>query len=154
MKWPPGFEPDRSPVFAHNEITIAAPPERVWRRLIRAAGWPGWYTNSSNLTFLSAGPPDLAPGFGFDGRRSARRSPAACLCSSHRANSAGTRAGCSPRYHGWLIEPEGAGCRVITEETQNGIVPTLAWWYLSSMLKRGHPNWIEGLKSKAEAGEP
>ena len=47
MKWPPGFEPDRSPVFAHNEITIAAPPERVWRRLIRAAGWPGWYTNSS-----------------------------------------------------------------------------------------------------------
>jgi hypothetical protein len=57
-------------------------------------------------------------------------------------------------YHGWLIEPDGAGCRVITEETQNGIVPRLAWWYLGPMLKRCHQNWIESQKSKAEAGEP
>jgi hypothetical protein len=32
--------------------------------------------------------------------------------------------------------------------------PGLAWWYLGPMLKRGHQNWIENLKSKAEAGEP
>jgi hypothetical protein len=63
MKWPPGFEPDQSSVFAHNEIAIAAPPDRVWRWLIRAARWPGWYTNSSDVTFPSAGAPDLAPGF-------------------------------------------------------------------------------------------
>ena len=57
-------------------------------------------------------------------------------------------------YHGWLIEPDGAGCRVITEETQNGIVPKLAWWYLRPMLERGHQNWIESLKQKAESSDP
>ena len=65
MKWPAGFEPGQSSVFAHNQIAIAAPPDRVWRWLIRAARWPDWYTNSSNVTFLSAGPPDLAPGIRF-----------------------------------------------------------------------------------------
>ena len=60
MKWPPGFEPDNSSVFAHNEIAIAAPPERVWRWLIRAANWPQWYSNSANVTFLSGASPDLA----------------------------------------------------------------------------------------------
>ena len=57
-------------------------------------------------------------------------------------------------YHGWLIEPDGAGgARVITEETQNGLVPRLAWWYLRPMLERGHQNWIESLKRCAESGD-
>jgi hypothetical protein len=46
------------------------------------------------------------------------------------------------------------GCRVITEECQNGIVPKLAWWYLRPMLERGHQNWIESLKRVAEGGDP
>ena len=61
MKWPAGFEPDNSSVYARNEIAIAAPPERVWRWLIRAAKWPEWYSNSANVNFLRGNPPDLAP---------------------------------------------------------------------------------------------
>ncbi|WP_324095599.1 hypothetical protein [Candidatus Binatus sp.] len=58
-------------------------------------------------------------------------------------------------YHGWIIEPDGrGGCRVITEECQNGLVPQLAWWYLRPMLERGHQNWVESLKRVAEGGEP
>lgn len=49
MKWPKGFEPENSTVHARNEITIGAPPERVWRWLIRAANWPAWYNNSANI---------------------------------------------------------------------------------------------------------
>src|SRR5580704_19753250 len=58
-------------------------------------------------------------------------------------------------YHGWIIEPDGhGGCRVVTEECQNGIVPKVAWWYLRPMLERGHQNWVESLKRVAEGGDP
>jgi uncharacterized protein YndB with AHSA1/START domain len=60
MKWAAGFEPESSSVYARNEIAIAAPAERVWRWLIRAAKWPEWYSNSANVSFLSGEPPDLA----------------------------------------------------------------------------------------------
>lgn len=60
MKWPAGFEPENSLVYARNEIAIAAPAERVWRWLIRAAEWPEWYSNSANVNFLRGNPPDLA----------------------------------------------------------------------------------------------
>ena len=60
MKWPAGFEPDNSSVYARNEIAIAAPPERIWRWLIRAAKWPEWYSNSANVNFIRGNPPDLA----------------------------------------------------------------------------------------------
>ena len=46
------------------------------------------------------------------------------------------------------------GCRVVTEECQNGLVPKLASWYLRPMLVRGHQNWVESLKRVAEGGEP
>ena len=65
MKWPAGFEPDNSSVYARNEIAIDAPPERVWRWLIRAAKWPEWYSNSANVRFLRGNPPDLAPDYEF-----------------------------------------------------------------------------------------
>jgi len=65
MKWPAGFEPDNSSVYARNEIAIAAPPERIWRWLIRAAKWPEWYSNSANVKFLRGNPPDLAPDYEF-----------------------------------------------------------------------------------------
>ena len=61
MKWPAGFEPDNSSVYARNEIAIDAPPERIWRWLIRAAKWPEWYSNSANVNFLRGNPPDLSP---------------------------------------------------------------------------------------------
>ena len=53
LNWPKGFEPENSRVHARNEIAIAASPERVWRWLIRAMNWPGWYDNSSDIRFLS-----------------------------------------------------------------------------------------------------
>ena len=154
MKWPVGFEPNQSAVFAHNEIAIATPPERVWRWLIRAARWPDWYSNSAHVTFLSAEPPDLAAGVQFRWKTFGATITSRVLVFEPPHELGWDARGVLTAYHGWLIEPEGAGCRVITEETQKGIVPTLAWWYLRPMLERGHQNWLESLKQKAEAGDP
>jgi hypothetical protein len=49
---------------------------------------------------------------------------------------------------------EHGGCGVVTEECPNGIPSALAWWYLGSMLLRGHQNWVESLRRVAESGEP
>lgn len=69
-------------------------------------------------------------------------------------NSDGTRTVCSTPTTARLIEADGrGGCRVITEECQNGLVPKLAWWYLRPMLLRGHQNWVESLKRVAEGGD-
>jgi hypothetical protein len=57
-------------------------------------------------------------------------------------------------YHGWVIERTAAGCRVVTEETQRGIVPSLARWYLRRGLLTQHQRWLEGLARAAVAGMP
>jgi hypothetical protein len=56
--------------------------------------------------------------------------------------------------HGWMLEEHRDGCRVVTEECQNGILPALAWWYLRPMLMRRHQNWIESLRRVSEGGDP
>jgi hypothetical protein len=53
-----------------------------------------------------------------------------------------------------MLEPAGAGCRVLTEETQRGWLPMLARWYLLRMLARGHRGWLEDLRRVAESGDP
>lgn len=155
MKWPAGFEPDNSSVYARNEIVIAAPPERVWRWLARAAQWPQWYSNSANVNFIQGNPPDLAPGTEFRWKTFGATVASRVIVFDPPHELGWDAHGVLTAYHGWLIEPDGGGgCRVITEECQNGLVPKLAWWYLRPMLERGHQNWVESLKRVAEGGDP
>jgi Polyketide cyclase / dehydrase and lipid transport len=153
MKWPPGFGPGHSPVHARNEIAIEAPPDRVWRWLIRAANWPAWYANSRDVEFLSGTPPDLAPGTKFRWKTFGATVTSRVLVFDAPRELGWDARGVLQAYHAWEIAPEGSGCRVITEECQRGILPRLAWWYLRPMLERGHQSWIESLKARAEAGE-
>jgi hypothetical protein len=57
-------------------------------------------------------------------------------------------------YHGWVIQRTAGGCRVITEETQRGIVPSLGRWFLRRGLLRQHQKWLEGLARVAARGVP
>jgi uncharacterized protein YndB with AHSA1/START domain len=154
MKWPSGFEPENSSVYARNEIAIAAPAERVWRWLIRAARWPDWYSNSGRVKFLSGTAPDLAAGTEFRWKTFGAIIRSKVLVFEPPHELGWDARGVLRAYHGWLIEPATNGCRVVTEECQNGILPVLAWWYLRPMLLRGHQNWVESLRRVAEGGEP
>lgn len=161
MKWPSGMEPGRVPVHARNEIQIAAPPERVWRWLIGAARWPQWYDNCAGLRFTDGGlpdessSPDLAPDRNFEWRTfGARVRSKIVVFEPYRELGWNARARGLYAYHGWTLEPHGAGCRVVTEETQRGWMPSIARWYLRPMLERGHQGWLEDLRRVAERGEP
>ena len=65
IRWPAHFEPERSPVFVHNELVMEVPPEAVWEWLIRAEFWPSWYSNSRNVVIEDGPRPDLGAGSRF-----------------------------------------------------------------------------------------
>jgi len=154
MQWPAGTEPASSPVYARNEIAIAAPPERIWRWLIRAARWPEWYSNCANVDFTSGPGPDLAPSVEFRWKTFGATITSRVIVFDPPHEVMWDARGVLTAHHGWTIEADGAGCRVVTEETQRGFLPRIGWWYLRPMLERGHQNWVESLKRMAERGEP
>lgn len=53
-------------------------------------------------------------------------------------------------YHVWLIIPTASGCRVITDESQNGWLTFLEKTFQRKKLKRLHDVWLTELKRKAE----
>ncbi|MFQ5458140.1 MAG: SRPBCC family protein [Myxococcota bacterium] len=155
LDWPAGLRPGETPIYTRNELAIPAAPERVWAWLIRAGSWPAWYANCRNVKFLSKDGPDLGPGtvfawttFGVRVKTTVREfTPSARL--AWEGGALGGRG-----YHGWIIEKTGAGCRVITEETQRGLVPSVGRLYLRRELLREHEKWLEGLSRMAQGGLP
>ena len=111
--WPPGFEPEKSPVRAHNEISIASSKENVWAWLVRAKLWPTWYPNSANIEFLSGAPPDLVLGTRFRWKtfgvtvESVVREFVPFERLAWDVQRGGLKA-----YHAWLIQPTPDGCHV------------------------------------------
>jgi len=147
--YPPGSEPAKCPVFVHNEIHIAAPPDAVWKKLVRPRQWPEWFPGAKNVDAPDA---DLAKGtkvaWNMLGAR-IRVQIEACepgRVLEWRGGAAGVDA-----YHGWLLEPAGNGTRVVTDETEKGPLPWVLRWYLRGALHRAHQEWLECL-ARASAG--
>jgi hypothetical protein len=154
-RWPDEFRPDRAPVYSFNEIDVAAPPARVCAWLVRAADWPSYYANASNVRFVDRGGPDLALGSTITWRTFGVtvRTTVVEFEPHERLAWRGFLAG-GAGYHAWVITPSGTGSHVVTEETQRGIVPSLGRLFLRGGLHTWHQRWLEGLKRVAEAGAP
>jgi hypothetical protein len=133
-----------------NEISIAAAPEIVWARLIRAVEWPSWYPNSANVR-IAGEAHDLSANARFSWRTFG-----VTVRSTVREFEPKTRIawdGTGPAmdvYHAWLIEPRGASCWVLTEETQNGLAPRFQALFMPKRMFNGHQLWLERLKERSE----
>ncbi len=155
IRWPAHFEPERSPVFVHNELVMEVPPEAVWEWLIRAEFWPSWYSNSRNVVIEDGPRPDLGAGsrfqwwtFGIPLRSSVEEFvPRERL--AWRAVGLGVDA-----YHAWLIEPRNGGCWVLTEETQHGTLARLGNFLMPGRMPKHHQLWLEALERRARQGPP
>jgi len=153
--WPPGFEPQESPVHARNEIAIPFSKETVWAWLVRAKLWPSWYPNSANIEFLDGAPPDLELGTRFRWKtfgvtlKSIVREFVPFERLAWDAQRVGVKA-----YHAWLIQPTAEGCHVLTEETQKGVLARLGKALRPKQLEQMHQIWLEQLKIKASTGLP
>jgi hypothetical protein len=71
----------------------------------------------------------------------------------HRLAWSGTGLGAAA-YHSWDIEPTPSGCRVVTEETQRGVTPSLLRVVLRPLLRFTQVRWLEALARIAVEGPP
>ena len=146
VRWPAEARPEVSPVYGRSEIEIAAPPAVVWGHLVRAEAWPEWFADCGSVR-IEAGPrPDLGIGTRF--RWTVMRVPVVTtvdeceppLRLAWSGSGLGARA-----YHGWILEPTAGGTRVITEETQRGVGPSLLRFALRPLLVHSQRRWLADL---------
>jgi hypothetical protein len=152
--WPEGTHPRESSVFAHNEVLIDASPQRVWDWLVDAGYWSRWYFNAAGVTIDSGGKTlrrhSLFSWITFGVRITSRVHVYDPPCSIGwlwwRTGARG--------YHGWLLEPVGSGCRVVTEESQQGFIPATLGFLLQPALSWAHGHWLSKLAREARLGTP
>jgi Polyketide cyclase / dehydrase and lipid transport len=149
IRWPDRFSPARAPVHVVNSLSMVAEPEAVWRALVRAADWPGFYANAANVA-VAGGGAELSAGarftwrtFGVDLKSEVREfEPPSRI--AWLALAPGIEA-----YHAWLITPEPGGCTVLTEETQRGFVARAGRLIFPGRMELWHQRWLEGLARTA-----
>ena len=122
---------------------------------MRAALWPDWYSNASRVRFGPQRGPDLALDTEFRWRtfgvgiRSRVREFIPCSRIAWDGHALGIDI-----YHAWLIEERGQGCRVVTEETQHGVMARLGAKLMPKRMSTTHQIWLESLAAKALTGRP
>ncbi len=52
--------------------------------------------------------------------------------------------------HAWYIEATPAGCRVVTEEVQKGLLLLILGSRVRTQLLSSHEDWVQSLKKMAE----
>lgn len=149
--FPPAFSPVNAPVFVHNEIDINATPEKLWYWLTNAVTWQQWYINASRMNLFNQSDQHLLAGTKFTWKtfgvnlKSEVQENVVNERLARNATAPGIRA-----YHAWLIVPTAKGCKVITEETQQGLLCRMGKLFTPNRMYKYHQIWLEGLKRKAE----
>jgi hypothetical protein len=155
IRWPERFDPRRAPVFVSNELSVPAPVQAVWQRLVRAPLWPTYYSNSADVV-LDDGADALGEGttfrwktFGVKLRtRVTEFEPVQRI--AWLAEGRGVEA-----YHAWLLTPTAdGGCHILTQETQYGWLARLGRVLMPHRMHRQHQRWLEGLAATAKALPP
>ncbi|MGH3829726.1 MAG: SRPBCC domain-containing protein [Pseudonocardiaceae bacterium] len=153
-QWPSGEQPQGARVFAHNERIIPAPPERVWNLLVAAQGWSAFYANAWFVELADPQQHDLRSGSVF--RWVTFGMPLTSLVDPcKRPLLIGWRwhwrwwSRGAHGYHIWLLEPHEQGTRVVTEETNRGVVPSLLYPVIQPLLWLAHNYWLHQLARQA-----
>ncbi len=108
----------------------------------------------ADVKIVSGGGPDLSVGAEFQWRTFGGHLQSHVLIFDFPRELGWDAVGKLRAYHGWRLESDRVGCRVVTEETQNGILPRVLGWYLRPKMLRGHQLWLESLRRIAESGAP
>jgi uncharacterized protein YndB with AHSA1/START domain len=155
IRWPSRYEPKKATFFLSNQIDIAAQPQRVWDILIDVDSWPEWYAGASNLRLKSATPGKLALNaelswtimdLDFVSTVKEFEPPYRLSWESRKSTIQG--------YHTWLLIPTATGTRVVTDESQFGILAWLQGIFVPTKLSKLHDASLAKVKERAEAVSP
>lgn len=151
IKWPPGYDPAVSRFYVHNEIDIAASPETVWRILIDALKWESWYRGAKNVSFNNASETLLTSASVFKWQTMGLKLQSTIKeFEPFRRLAWESKKKSIQGYHVWLIIPTAGGCKVITDESQNGWLTFFEKLFQPKKLKKLHDVWLMELKKRAE----
>lgn len=146
--WPVRFDANRDAVFSYNEIFIPdVAPGKIFAVLISAKNWSSFYPNASDVEILSSKDGKLFADCKFQWKTFATKQKSKIelyeqdYALGWSAESPGTHA-----FHRWILEPQGNGTLVITEECQNGITAWLDSFIMNPGLHAAHQLWLERLK--------
>lgn len=152
INWPEGFKPAESDFFIHNEIDIKASPEMVWDIFINAGKWPQWHKKAEGIQLLNSPEGKLNPSSVFIW------SPAGKFTSTIKEfkppyNIAWLGETDNKKmtvYNAWMIIPTKDGCKVISNETQNGPKTKMEKIFAPNMVSKSIGQWLLRLKEQAE----
>ena len=153
-RWPHGEQPAGAQVFVHNERIVPAPPEWVWNLLVAAQGWSEFYANAHFVELADPRQHQLRRGsvfrwvtFGFPLTSEVYPCTRPLQIGWRwwgRWWGRGTHG-----YHIWLLEPHERGTRIVTEETQRGVLLRLARPVWRPVMSLGHNYWLRQLARQA-----
>lgn len=153
IRWPALYEPKKATFFVSNQIEIAAPPQRVWDILIDMERWQDWYAGASNVRLTSSSDGKLTTNAQFSwtimdldfvSTVKEFEPPFRLSWESRKSTIQG--------YHAWLLIPTETGTRVVTDESQFGILAWLQGIFVPTKLSKLHDTTLERIKERAEAG--
>lgn len=137
----------KAPVYARNEILVAADVGAVWDLMASIASWPEWHAGIR----VKKCPDPVREGIvfewaigGFGVRtRLEEFAPTARLGWSGRAFGATGR-------HLWTFERRGEGTLVVSEESMAGFMARVSKLLAPSFVSDSNQLWLEKLKERAE----
>jgi hypothetical protein len=153
IHWPPDLDPSVASLHTTNELDTELSPEQLWPWLIHARRWPELYVDASHVRTPA---PELVLGMQFTWRTLGVRVTTVVeeLIPNERLAWRGRGLLGAQGYHAWVFTRRGRGTRLVTEETQRGVVPSLFRSRLERRLVDCHQRWLEGLARAASLGHP
>jgi uncharacterized protein YndB with AHSA1/START domain len=151
IHWPAGFTPEDADLFTHNEVFIQAPPITVWRHLVAAPKWPGWYPNSQDVRILTGPTDELREEsrFEFDTFGVHIDATIGEFVPENRLGWFGHGTGIDA-YHTWLLTHVPGGSQVVTEEVAKGPGVVALRQPEPEAMQKDHDLWVTRLKELSE----
>ena len=125
--------------------------EAAFKHLINAITWSSYYPSASKIKVptadgnLQIGTEFTFTTFGTTDVEATVEEFVECKRLSWRFKSAGMEG-----YHSWtILDRKEGGIKIITEESQIGVVPFLFRAFIYPVLKNGHDSWLSGLMKVA-----
>jgi uncharacterized protein YndB with AHSA1/START domain len=152
IHWPANYQPANSSFYVHNQIEINAPAEAVWPILIDAQKWPAWYVGAKNVVIIGDSLLTDTSVFLWETMGLKFQSAIKEFVPNKRLSWESEKKSIHG-YHAWLIIPTPNGCRLITDEAQNGWLTFFEKIFQPKKLYKLHNVWLAEIKKKAEAAQ-
>ena len=153
LRWPAGFSPGYSDVWARSELVILAPPAVVFSHLVSAGRWERDFPGLRNVRVLAGGRDGLAGDTAFEFEMDGLR-----LTAQVSDFAAGRRLAWSGRgidistYHAWVFSGDVSRSRARAGFAARGAAAVALRETDPGAAQRTLDRWAGGLKAAAERG--